>query len=114
MSIQEFYEKIGGNYEVAVSRMINDEKIKKFLTFFLADESYQTLIQAMENGSCEDAFRAAHTLKGVCQNMSFAVLSKYVEKITEELRANEFEQAKQTLPDVISEYQKVIDGINML
>ncbi len=112
--IEEFYKKINGNYEEAISRMKNDERIIKFLKFFLMDESYKQLEQAIDNGSCDDAFRGAHTLKGVCKNMAFTELSLVVERITEELRAKEFEKAKTTFPKVSEEYKKVIEEINKI
>lgn len=110
--IEEFYNQIGGDYSKAISRMQNDERIQKYLKFFLMDESYNQLKTAIEANDCESAFRGAHTLKGVCQNMAFEKLSKIVEQITEELRAKEFEKALATFPNVTEEYQKVIDGIN--
>ena len=112
--IQEFYEKINGNYEVAISRMQNDERIQKYLKFFLIDESYKSLEDGMASGDCDVAFRGAHTLKGVCQNMAFTALSTVVEQITEELRAKNFEKAKETFPQVEVEYKKVIDEINKI
>ena len=112
--IQEFYEKINGNYELALSRMQNDERIKKYLNFFLIDESYKGLEEGMNSNDVESAFRGAHTLKGVCQNMAFTALSTVVEQITEELRAKDFEKAKQSFPQVEEEYKKVIDEINKI
>ena len=94
--------------------MKNDERIKKYLNFFLIDESYKSLEKGMSSSDCEMAFKGAHTLKGVCQNMAFTELSTAVEQITEELRANEFEKALTTFPNVKEEYQKVIDGINKI
>ncbi len=112
--IEEFYKKINGNYELAISRMQNDERIKKYLNFFLIDESYKQLEEAIKNRDCESAFRGAHTLKGVCQNMAFTELSEVVEQITEELRAKQFEKAKETFSIVSLKYQKVIDEINQI
>ena len=112
--VQEFYNKINGNYEVALSRMMNDERIKKYLKFFLMDESYQQLESAINAGDCDAAFRGAHTLKGVCQNMAFTELSIIVEEITEQLRAKEFENAKETFQKVTIEYNKVIDEIKKI
>lgn len=112
--IEEFYKKINGNYKEAITRMQNDERIMKFLKFFLMDESYQQLEQAIEAGSCDDAFRGAHTLKGVSQNMAFTELSLVVEQITEELRAKDFEKAKTTFPKVSEEYNKVVGEINKI
>lgn len=112
--IKEFYETINGNYEVAISRMQNDERIKKYLGFFLMDESYQALENAMEKEDVEEAFRGAHTLKGVCQNMAFTALSTVVEQITEELRAKDLDKAKETFPKVVVEYKKIIEEINKI
>lgn len=112
--IEDFYKKINGNYEEAISRMQNDERIMKYLKFFLMDESYKQLENAIENGNCEEAFRGAHTLKGVCQNMAFTELSLVVVQITEELRAKNFEKAKTTFPKVSQEYKKVIEEINKI
>ena len=112
--IQEFYKNINGNYEVALSRMQNDERIKKYLNFFLMDESYQSLEDGMNAGDCETAFKGAHTLKGVCQNMAFTQLSTVVEQITEELRAKDMEKAKITFSTVKEEYKKVIDEIHKI
>lgn len=110
--IKEFYQNINGDYETAISRMSNDDRIKKYLTFFLADESFSQLKKAMEENNCDDAFRAAHTLKGVCQNMAFSELGKIAEDITEKLRAKDFESAKEVFPEVEVAYQKVISAIN--
>ncbi len=112
--IQEFYKKINGNYEVAISRMQNDERIKKYLNFFLMDESYKSLEEGMNSNDCEMAFRGAHTLKGVCQNMAFTYLSTIVEQITEELRAKDIEKAKLTFKKVKEEYEKVIEEIHKI
>ena len=109
--IEEMYKNSGSSYEIAISRMQNDDRIKKYLGFFLEDPSYNELKTAMEQNDCDSAFRAAHTLKGVCQNMAFTALGKVAEQITEELRAKDFEKAKETFPEVTSWYNKVIEEI---
>lgn len=109
--IKEMYEKIGGDYTQAISRMQNDERIKKYLGFFLMDESYTQLEDGITTKNCEEAFRGAHTLKGVCQNMAFTELSIVVSEITEELRANNFEKAKEMFLEVKKEYERVINAI---
>ena len=112
--IEELYSSIGGDYKQAISRMQNDERIEKYLKFFLMDESYNQLEDGMATKNCEEAFNGAHTLKGVCQNMAFTDLSTIASQITEELRANEFEKAKTTFPKVSEEYKKVIEEINKI
>ncbi len=109
--IKQLYQNIEGDYETAISRMQNDERIQKYLKFFLADESYMQLKNAIEMNDCDSAFRAAHTLKGVCQNMAFSSLSKVVEEITEELRAKNFEKAVEIFPEVVEKYEIVVNEI---
>ena len=71
MTIQECYEAIGGNYEEVLGRLQSEALIRRFTLKFLEDQSYLQLKQALENKNYEDAFRSAHTLKGVCQKLSF-------------------------------------------
>ena len=46
----------------------------------------------MENKNFEGAFRGAHTLKGVCQNLSFDRLYEVSHELTELLRDRTGEQ----------------------
>ena len=71
MTMQECYKAIGGNYEAVLGRLHSEALIQRFTLKFLEDQSYLQLKQALENKYYEDAFRSAHTLKGVCQNLSF-------------------------------------------
>ena len=67
MTLQECYEVIGGNYEDVLKRLRSEVLIRKFTLKFLEDKSYSQLKQALEDKNFEDAFRGAHTLKGVCR-----------------------------------------------
>ena len=58
-------------YEAVLGRLHSEALIQRFTLKFLEDQSYLQLKQALENKNYEDAFRSAHTLKGVCQNLSF-------------------------------------------
>ncbi len=106
MTLKELYEEIGGDYHDIESRLRKEERIRKFVLLFLKDNSYQNFIQSMENGNVEEAFRAIHTLKGVCMNLSFHALYQISSKITEYLRNNQIEQAALALPEFIECYEK--------
>ena len=80
MTMQECYEAIGGNYEAVLGRLHSEALIQRFTLKFLEDQSYLQLKQALENKNYEDAFRGAHTLKGVCQNLSFDRLYEVSDK----------------------------------
>lgn len=70
MTMRECYEAIGGNYEDVLGRLRSEALIRKFTLKFLEDQSYPQLKQALnDKKNYEDAFRSAHTLKGVCQNL---------------------------------------------
>ena len=80
MTIQECYKAIGGNYEDVLRRLRSEVLIRKFTLKFLEDQSYSLLKQALGDNNYEEAFRGAHTLKGVCQNLSFDRLYEVSDK----------------------------------
>ena len=92
MTMRECYEAIGGNYEAVLGRLHSEALIQRFTLKFLEDQSYLQLKQALENKNYEDAFRGAHTLKGVCQNLSFDHLYEVSNELTELLRDRTGEQ----------------------
>ena len=90
--MRECYEAIGGNYEAVLGRLHSEALIRRFALKFLENQSYIQLKQALENKNYEDAFRGAHTLKGVCQNLSFDHLYEVSNELTELLRDRTGEQ----------------------
>ena len=86
MTMQECYKAIGGKYEAVLGRLHSEALIQRFILKFLEDQSYLQLKQTLENKNYEDAFRSAHTLKGVCQNLSFDRLYEVSNELTELLR----------------------------
>ena len=86
MSIEECYQEMGGSYADVSTRLPSPSLVQRFVCKFPEDKSYEALEGAMESGSREAAFRAAHTLKGVCANLSFARLLASASDLTELLR----------------------------
>lgn len=64
MELKEVYEKIGGDYDDVVRRLMGEKLVRKFLLKFLDDKSYADLERTLSEGDYKEAFRAAHTLKG--------------------------------------------------
>lgn len=114
MTVQEFYAETGGDYNEIMSRLRTDERVVKFAKMFTKDESFHTLVHMMQEGNVDEAFRAAHTMKGVCQNMAFTKLFESSHAITEALRAKNMEEAKTLLTQVTEDYNRVMDGIAKL
>jgi len=111
MTVKEFYDSIGGDYDEAANRLMNDMLIKRFVTKFLSDLSYQHLVETMEKEDYEEAFAAAHTLKGVCKNLAFHAIGDSSSHITELLRTKQYEEAAAYLPTVKEDYNKIISSI---
>ena len=86
MTIEECYAEMGGDYAEVCTRLPSLGMIEKFIGRFLDDGSFDQLCRSMETGNRAEAFRAAHTLKGVCANLSFTRLLDAASRLTEALR----------------------------
>lgn len=112
MTVEECYNAFGGNYSEAIGRLGSDALIKRFMLKFSSQCGYDTLCQAMEQKDYETAFAAAHTLKGVCMNLSFAVLGESSSMLTEALRNGFSEEVPGLFIQVQDDYKKTINAIN--
>ena len=86
MNIEELYKKLGGSYAEVSARLPSIALLEKFVGKFLQDKSFEDLSAGMKIGDKKSAFRASHTLKGVCANLGFATLRTSSSKLCEELR----------------------------
>ncbi len=68
MTTEELYRQIGGDYADTLRRLGSSERIQRFLSLFLREDSCRALADALREGRAEDAFRVAHSLKGMCLN----------------------------------------------
>lgn len=114
MTVKECYEQMGADYEGVLGRLRSEALIKKFAKKFLADGSFQSLKENLEQGNGEEAFRAAHTLKGVCQNLGFDNLYQVSFDITEKLRGRETDGCEELFAKVEEQYKKTTDAIQMM
>lgn len=111
MNIKECYDKLGGGYEEVLGRLRSERIIQKFVLKFPGDGSYQLLLTSVKNEDWEEAFRAAHTLKGVCQNLGFTRLYRSISAMTELFRGGKREEAVQMLPQVDEDYRVTVEAI---
>lgn len=111
MTIQECYTALEGNYQEVLGRLYSESLVRKFVVKFLSDQSYQLLEDSLKAGNYEEAFRAAHTLKGVTQNLSFVKLYQSSNEITEALRTQNVELALQLFPKVEADYTQTVSAI---
>ena len=82
----------GINVDTALKRFLDDEEMYfEFLNSFVEDTLMSRLKQAVQNGSVDDAFEAAHALKGLCANLSIDSMSKMIVPMVEILRDRSME-----------------------
>ena len=88
MNLVELYAAVGGDYEDTVRRLCNEALVSRFVLKYPSNPSYSQLEDALSRSDWETAFRAAHTLKGVCQNLGFTRLYQASSALTEAMRGN--------------------------
>ncbi|MCH5206965.1 MAG: Hpt domain-containing protein [Oscillospiraceae bacterium] len=115
MTLKEFYDTIGSDYNSALLRMGNSERIlDKFVRKFPADKTAEQLFEAYESEDYETAFRMAHTLKGLCSNLGLDKLQKLSSELTEALRGGVADNAPELLEKVREEHGAVISALEQL
>ena len=114
MNLKECYEALGGDYEGVLGRLRTERMITKFVLKFLDDKSCETLLQAVEARNGEEAFRAAHTIKGICQNLSFDRLYRSSSALSECLRGGWDDAAVALTEQVREDYRVTAEAIRGL
>jgi HPt (histidine-containing phosphotransfer) domain-containing protein len=111
MTLQELYQEIGGGYQGILERFGTEERVRKFVLLFLKDNSFALYLDALQRQDANEAFRAIHTLKGVCLNLSFDSLYQSVHVSTEALRKGDLAAGERLLPELTGRYQQHITAI---
>ena len=111
MTLQECYAAMGGNYEDAIGRLRSERLVQKFVLKFMADGSYDLLCRSLEEKNYSEAFRAAHTIKGVCQNLSLTKLQDSSSRLCESLRAGYTPESEALARETEADYQQTVSAI---
>ena len=108
MTLKEFYEEVQGDYNTALTRMMNDGFITRMLTKFTQGTYVEDIIKAYEAKDMKEVFAHSHALKGVCGNLALTTLynvSSIITEATRNLNENEFinlDNELQSLKDIYS------------
>lgn len=111
MTLEECYAALGGDFADVLGRFRSRQLVEKFLLRFLEDGSYDELCRALPQGDRETAFRAVHTLKGVCQNLSFTRLAHSSSELCESLRYELCPDAPEKARQVDADYACTLAAI---
>lgn len=95
--------------ENALERCMGNEMLlERLLDKFTEDKTYAELLQAMTEKNQDQAVHAAHTLKGVCGNLSMERLYHLLDKQVEVLRQSDWDSAEELMPVITHEYQALV------
>lgn len=86
MDIRNFLDQVGGDYDEVMSRLMKEDRILKYVSRFPDSEDYPLLLESLEKCDWESAFRASHTIKGVCLNLGLGKLGKSSSELCETMR----------------------------
>ena len=99
---REMFEAYGADYHSTMARFMGNEAMyMKFLDMLFKDDNLEKLGEALEKQDYEEAFSAAHTLKGVVGNMGLTPLFNAVCAIVESLRKREVPEDYNVLYQII-------------
>lgn len=105
-------DEYGIDYVDAMDRMDNDAELYKTLAMkYLANSNYASLVAALEVEDFDEAYKAAHSLKGIAGNLSFKTLFNVAASMSEALFQGEYQAAEKMLPDLTAANEKIIEGL---
>ena len=108
--LKEKLEMTGVDVRAGIERFMGNEGLYlKFTLRFLDDLNAQKLTDTFAEGDMDAALTAAHTLKGVCGNLSFQTLFNNASEITNLLREDKAEEAKAKLPELQKNYRELTE-----
>ncbi len=114
MTLEQFYAYIGGDYQGTLSRLPSEKLILKFVRKYVDDPTCAQLDQAVEVKDWETAFRAAHTLKGVSQNLGFDKLYQVSAALTEAMRGSKPLEDYSLWEAVDKVHKEIIEAVGKL
>ena len=97
--------------DAVLGRLPSERLVQKFALKFLSEGSYGELMAAIQAKDGQTAFRAAHTLKGVCLNLSFDRLHASSDRLCEALRPGWTDDAPELAKAVEADYRVTVDAI---
>jgi len=107
MDVKGFYTSINGNYEKAVSVMMNDAFIERMLGKFFSNNTYPEIISSYEKKDFKALFSAVHAFKGVVGNLSLTPLFEISDIITEMTRSLEEVNLDKEIDELQNRYSSV-------
>ena len=113
-TLKEDLIALGIDYNKALERFLGKPDFyQEFLYQFPDDPQLDTLLAATKDHDVKKAFKAAHTLKGLCGNLGLNNLLKPILPLVEILRKDSFDGTESLLDELVIQYKKTCDVLNL-
>ena len=86
MDLKTCYAVMGADYEDVIRRLSTEDRVVRFLTRLPDDGSFAALQAALDRQDYQEAFRYAHTIKGICLNLGLTTLLRSSSALADNLR----------------------------
>ena len=105
---------MGADYAPVLQRLGSERIVTKFALRFLEDKTFSGLCDALDAHDAEEAFRMAHTLKGICLNLGFDKLYEVSAALTEQLRDREIAGSEAMYQKVAEQYDRLTAALKAI
>ena len=111
--MSDFYKTVGGDMNDVLDRLEDIDMVKENLLDFSEDVSYSELLQCLGDNDIKGAFRAAHTLKGICYTFGIGRLGDDASAVCEELRHG-VPPSREMTERLAEEYRRTLEALGRL
>ncbi len=102
----------GIDVDGALSRVMGNEGLfLRILAKLKKDENFQGLKKAFLEGDREAAFGCAHTLKGICGNVSADRLFELFSEQVRLMRADRWSEAEELMSEIDPLYERLLSAL---
>jgi len=116
MTLQELYQRIGGNYDQALRVLRVEKLLDKHIRKFSKNGAVESLLAAGGGLDPTQMFESAHAVKGICGNLGLTELYELASELSEEFRPGKERRlsddaVREKLGQLEELYRKTADGI---
>ena len=116
MTLQELYQEIGGDYELAMHTLRLEKLLDKHIRKITESGTIIDMINAGDDMDPKQMYETAHAVKGVCSNLGLMNIASLAAEITEEFRPGNprtcsDEEIRAKLQNVKEIYEKIVECV---
>ena len=113
-ALELFYQRIHGDYDGTLRRIPSEQILLKYVRLYAQEPTCARLQEALMSQRWEDAFREAHSLKGVAQTLGFTHLYEVCSVLADALRPGRPLLDVSLWDNVQRAHLEVLDALSLL